>query len=381
MDTRRKVCDGIKSTDTTNAGLWLDKYMLSQEQRGSQKQPKQELVRQVAGISEPPSYAPFYKRWKDTLNAVGASTYPAKVEGRMVVGLGDAGVLETAITLHHTYGVPYIPGSALKGLAAGFANRRLEDPQWRKPPSVKDAGDTTGDAHAVLFGKPVTTITKPDGTVTTSNAKAGYVTFFDALYVPGSGVGNRALHPDVMAIHHRDYYRGGSPTPPADWDSPGPVPFLSATGSYLIALAGPIDWVSAAFDILRLALEQEGIGAKTSSGYGRLRLNMPAGATPAATGTTSGGVTASNPVQARDLDQEKVHGLINRIQSLPSKDVAGQIERFAQEWQRLQVRTELKRQVAQAILDRVEQANRTKQSKDKAWYQELAASLQEQGAE
>ena len=35
------------------------------------------------------------------------------VGGRLIVGLGGDNVLETGITLHHTYGVPIIPGSAM----------------------------------------------------------------------------------------------------------------------------------------------------------------------------------------------------------------------------------------------------------------------------
>jgi CRISPR-associated protein Cmr6 len=187
----------------------------------------------------------------------------------MVVGLGAEGVLETAISLHRTYGVPYIPGSALKGLAAAYAHQRLADARWRKA-VYKDNQlvSPIGDAHKVMFG---------DTTI------AGYVTFFDALYVPGSGHKDRQgkakpLWPDVITVHHPEYYQEqkddqGNLLPPADWDSPTPISFVSATGAYLIALAGPPAWVEAAYDILALALDEMGVGAKTSSGYGRMTLD------------------------------------------------------------------------------------------------------------
>jgi CRISPR-associated protein Cmr6 len=78
-------------------------------------------------------------------------------------------------------------------------------------------------------------------------------------------------------VHHPAYYSGKNVelVPPADWDEPTPVPFLSATGSYLIALSAPKgceEWRQAAFDILKLALAEEGVGAKTSSGYGRMTI-------------------------------------------------------------------------------------------------------------
>jgi CRISPR/Cas system CMR subunit Cmr6 (Cas7 group RAMP superfamily) len=36
-------------------------------------------------------------------------------------------------------------------------------------------------------------------------------------------------------------------------------------------LAGPDDWIEPTFKLLKLALSEEGIGAKTSSGYGRMK--------------------------------------------------------------------------------------------------------------
>ncbi len=174
----------------------------------------------------------------------------AKVEGRLAIGLGDDGVLETSITLHHTYGVPYLRGSALKGLAAAFARNRIGG-MWAK----------NSPAYKAVFGE---------------TDDAGYVTFHDALYVPGSGHNRQALYADIMTVHHKDYYGSGN-KPPADWDEPTPVPFLSATGEYLIALSAPEnceEWLKAAFGILKLALAEEGIGAKTSSGYGRMKLEV-----------------------------------------------------------------------------------------------------------
>lgn len=233
---------------TSHAGLWLDKFI--GEDQGNDKA-KQGLVEQVSATREPDAYAAFFARWRDALQSLTPETQngvvtlrEAEVVGRMAVGLGAEGVLETAISLHRTYGVPVIPGSALKGLASSFAHKRLGE-EWEKG----------SDAHTTVFGNTV---------------QAGYVTFFDALYVPGSGFQRKALWPDVITVHHPNYYQGNEP--PADWDSPTPVPFLSATGRYLLALAGPAVWVKAAFDILALALKEEGVGAKTSSGYGRMTL-------------------------------------------------------------------------------------------------------------
>ncbi|HMN29142.1 MAG TPA: type III-B CRISPR module RAMP protein Cmr6, partial [Caldilineaceae bacterium] len=195
------------------------------------------FVADVATIGEPPLYEAFFKRWEKQLDAVDAKTRPAKVNGRMVIGLGDESVIETAITLHHTYGVPMIPGSALKGLAAHYARNYLDESLW----------GINSDAYRILFGD------------TTS---ASYLTFYDALYIAGSGFKGKPLYADVITVHHRNYYQQHKDVPPpADWDSPTIIPFLSATGSYLVALGGDDHWVNATFTILGWALAQLGIGA------------------------------------------------------------------------------------------------------------------------
>lgn len=254
LNSRRENLQPLDKQATTNAALWMDKYLSRQLKKGEsvatgEKTPVQALIEQVAGVGEPREYDTFFRRWESILPVHVQSpdvlrTARATVQGRMVVGLGAEAVLENSIALHRTYGVPYIPGSALKGLASSYAHLRLGE-DWNKGKK----------AHRVLFGDPTS---------------AGYVTFFDALYVPKSGFQGKPLWPDVMTVHHPKYYQGEQP--PADWDSPTPISFMSATGSYLIALAGPEAWVNAAFNLLAQALEHEGIGAKTSSGYGRLLL-------------------------------------------------------------------------------------------------------------
>jgi CRISPR-associated protein Cmr6 len=244
---RRDALKRVTLQQDTHAGLWLDKYLESDETGA-----KDQLVHEVTKAGTPAAYNDFYKRWKQTLVELckEANCREAEVIGRMAVNLGSEAVLETSIALHRTYGVPYISGSALKGLASHYVLHYQNKEEWGRD----------SEAFKTLFGD------------TTS---AGYVTFYDALYVPGTGKG---LAPDVITVHHPEYYQGAKPdylhgkeAPPADWDSPIPIPFITATGRFMIALSGPAEWVKAAFEILELALEREGIGAKTSSGYGRMR--------------------------------------------------------------------------------------------------------------
>jgi CRISPR-associated protein Cmr6 len=232
-----------------NAALWLERYLTDVEAKGPGRQ--EHFDQLVARVVVPDDYRRFFERWRDSVQAFEPCTQTAEalVLGRMVVGLGAESVLETSIALHRTYGVPYIPGSALKGLAAAAAHKRLEDPAWRK---IGDDG-AIGPSHRSLFG---------------DQESAGYVTFHDALWIPNGD--KLPLDLDVMTVHHPDYYQGKNDAPPADWDNPNPVAFVSARGRYLLALTGLEEWVRVAMEILRDALEQDGIGAKTAAGYGRM---------------------------------------------------------------------------------------------------------------
>ena len=331
-DNYRQCLGDIKPNHTTHHGLWLDKYM-SNHKTGS----GQELVAQTAKIQVPEAYRSFYDRWKAALAQNAAIvTKTASVRGRLSIGLGGESVLETAITLHRTYGVPYIPGSALKGLAASYARNKLDPATW----------GIHSNAYTTMFG---------------STDSAGYLTFFDALYVPGTGHENKPLWPDVITVHHPAYYQGDAA--PADWDSPTPISFLSATGDYLLAIGGDPDWIDKAFGILAFALAEEGIGAKTSSGYGRMSI---AGMTDVAPLNPANGQPPSTDPKDAVVEQYML-----AIDQMAIKDVASKLPAVAQRWHEEELSSANKLLVARAILEKVEAAGRAKQSRGKPWFEEL----------
>lgn len=353
MDTRRnslnrfaieidKEEDVAKSyispkNDGINVGLWFDKYIAGQDRKGegadnSADKFKQRLLDEVAEINTPEIYTQFYTRWKDALAVIGAKFKIFKVEGRMVAGLGAESVLETSIALHRTYSVPFIAGSALKGLAASYAHKYLGS-DWQKGTKTTQPGK----AHHFVFG---------------SQDSAGFITFHDALYIPNNGKKGQALWSDIMTVHHSEYY-GGKNVAPADWDSPVPIPFLSATGNYLLAISSVAgeDWIKFVFMILEKALQEEGIGAKTSSGYGR------------------GVFEKSDEDKAEEQERIRVDNFVKRVKAV--KNVAGEINTFYQEWKNLSSPVHLRKDAAQAILDKVREAGRERQSKDKPWYMDL----------
>ena len=335
MPYRNSLRPIIDSTAPEHAGLWFDRYLssLSPEDTDS----KRNLVSKTTDIcpNGPPHYANAFNLWKISLQELGASMREAKVETRMVVGLGGESLIETSVTLHRTYGVPYIPGSALKGLAARWARTKLAESGWAKK----------GEGYLTLFGD------------TTS---AGYVTFHDALYIPDSAFERKVLWPDVITVHHAEYYGSGR-NAPTDWDSPTPVPFLTATGKYLIALSGPDEWVQIAFQILAEALKSEGVGGKTSRGYGRMTLIDRPSTTPSVT-------TLSGTNVSRD-------DIIDRISRLKQVDVANSIGQYVEKWKALKDKPEQARPLGQAIVDKV--TNLWKNGTSKPWFTEIQQFLEQ----
>lgn len=238
---RRQALVSFDPQKDSNAGLWLDKFLLDDKEGA-----KNNLIEQALTIQLSKVYGRFYDKWKAELTKRGAQCREAETLGRLAINLGADSTLENSIALNRTYGVPYIPGSALKGLAASYYRKHVEKLDARLEDDI--------------FGV---------------QENAGWVIFYDALFVPKEN--SLGLKQDVVTVHHQEYYQGDAP--PADWDSPIPIPFLSVVGTFCLALSGPDNLVNATYKILKLALAQEGIGAKTNGGYGRMKLpqDIPAG--------------------------------------------------------------------------------------------------------
>ena len=214
---------------------------------------------------------------------------------RMVVGLGNPSVYETSITLHHVYGFPYIPGSAIKGVVRNWIINNFFDltNEERGQIAEKKWGDAKEDkalqdkGFCQLFGCSEGSAKK------TKDGKAlafiGDLIFFDAYPIQ-----NPNISMDTMTVHYPKYYGEGT-LPPADWQNPIPIPFLTLKnegtkinqfqfviglrkGATTNVIIGKEDNPKLQGDILqvisfclKLALTQHGIGAKTAVGYGYMQ--------------------------------------------------------------------------------------------------------------
>ena len=256
MVGRRSVLEGVNVGPTAHAGLWLDKFLALRE-HDENDDAKRDVLLAASNRTSPDGYVDASDR-RDAmftkLAETGSATLVlATVTGRMIVGLGAKGVIEAGIRLEHTWGVPYIPGSSIKGLAASAAHRLGDEAQWSKPDrTAKTLRDPT--SFDWLFG---------------TTDEQGAVAFHDAWWIPEKGDTRLPLQLDVMTPHHGKYY-GGEQVAPSDFDAPVPVPFLTARGAYLVVVEGPKPWREAALTLIEWGLQELGIGAKTSSGYGRM---------------------------------------------------------------------------------------------------------------
>ncbi len=196
-----------------------------------------------------------YNRWYTMMSAMKATLFNASLDWRMVIGLGGESVLETDITLHHLYGIPFIPASALKGLTRAYLTGEVEG--YRS-----DKIDNDNEEVKRIFG---------------SQEHAGTVIFFDAMPTDGKV----AFVLDIMNPHYSEYYAGNKP--PTNDQNPVPVTFLTITNTtFTFALATrnaskeqhvkDLEQVKA---WLQEALQKYGVGGKTSAGYGYFKKEMP----------------------------------------------------------------------------------------------------------
>lgn len=185
------------------------------------------------------------------------------LQDKLVHGLGASHVRETSLTLHPLYGVPYIPGTSVKGTVRNWVLQAFF--QGEEERVEKDTYSVNGLSVAAVFND-----------IFGSTGQKGLVEFYDAFVDK-----DFALRADVLTVHFQDYYGGGGRAPTDDL-APNPVAFLVVKARSLDfpfsllkpALRrvqsglGPQELVALVTTWLCRALQEQGIGSKTSAGYG-----------------------------------------------------------------------------------------------------------------
>ena len=220
-------------------------------------------------------------RYKKNLNTSGLEIKSIKYDPvwKMSIGLGNESVYETSMTLHHIYGIPYIPGSALKGVIRSYIIKELFGKNINGELDLKNAEDEAlkDQGFCDIFGCPKKSYYQ--------ESRQGKIIFFDALPVSLPNIKS-----DVINPHYAPYYSDTQgKTSPADYHNPIPIFFLTVEKTQFEFMIGvkeksnhkiqtgkfmdkPI--FEETFEWMKKGLKKHGIGAKTAVGYGYFKENV-----------------------------------------------------------------------------------------------------------
>jgi CRISPR-associated protein Cmr6 len=253
-------------------------------------------------------------RWSNAITQTSPSValIPVKLCKRAAIGLANASPWENSgWAFHHTYGVPMIPGDSLKGVMRHFLEEELAS---QKGGDLLKALGFSGESAARYLAALAPFVSEPLSAQDLANllfgqpgsdGAEGLLAVYDAWPESPDGEGWFAL--DVVTSHHKTYYTSGyeEDSSASDQDQPNPVHFLTLRPGLIfhIALAptavaqrqaaslrenaegaggtakGATEeqraFIQAIVEVGKAlclrALAEWGVGAKTGTGYGRLK--------------------------------------------------------------------------------------------------------------
>jgi len=250
---------------------------------------KSEFLKTFKGIPEiVMKTTNFYNEVKSSLEKQGYVPIIDKsftTKSRLVVGLGSSHVLETALTLHHIYGIPYIPGSALKGVCRAVAFWKLAEQK-----GILNNDNELKNLYNWFYGN----LNENNSDILTyqllfgAQNFRGLLLFLDAY--PTMDESTEIFELDIMNVHYPSYYGEGKA--PGDWENPVPIYFLTVKPGVefkICVLFDEFRWKKLKEsgikndeverlvsnknfleEILKIAISQFGVGAKGRLGYGIL---------------------------------------------------------------------------------------------------------------
>lgn len=200
----------------------------------------------------------------------------AKLEGRLAINLADSLIRNAGIALDRLFGMPYVPGSAVRGVARAAALEEVMAADGVKRGQLFDlfrrvfgtadndfkANEELGAFRNLLGDRP-------------ANLRGG------VAFLPAYPVDEAKIVVDLTNVHYPEYYRTGA-TADLKKENPQPNPFpcveTGARFAFCLVLAGAdnaLDLLPAAERWLIHALTVRGLGAKTAAGYGWFSIEHP----------------------------------------------------------------------------------------------------------
>lgn len=246
-------------------GLVFDRYFRLWERPGVRvakiEGPLHDFAAAYARAGQSPDVrerlADIHRRLDGIVSANNGRTNRYKTQSRLATGLGADHPLDNGFVFDPAVGVPYLPGSSVKGLCHAWAELTL----GREHPDMLR-----------LFG-----VGPQEAEETGERERVGGIVFLPAYPQDWP-----ELDVDIVNNHHRAYYgaepsrRGGKGRfPPMDIESPIPVYFLAVRAKTTFvfrvlphaATLADSD-LEQATGLLANGLRWLGIGAKSAVGYG-----------------------------------------------------------------------------------------------------------------
>ena len=347
----------------------------------------------------------YLQRRRELVEKLGGRTIRLRTEWRFMSGTGAHHPLESGFVWHHTLGVPYLPASGVKGVIRASITP-LRPGEDASPEEIRSYFEKVMKVEE-LFG--YESIEKEDDLLNklsdderqryNRSPREGSLIVFDAI-----PTALPRLELDILNVHYPDYY--GQHEPPADWQSPNPVYFLTVGPDceFEFALApiarngdGRTDkekgkrLLEEGEKILMEALNSLGAGAKTSIGYGRFRRSTQEGAQETASaatkavasapeGTPSPTTTTTAAPSEQDLRFEELQRQIGALRPGDIGKADAAVNSIANADLSPAQRSELARQLDAKLFPPGSDKKR-KERQDKGWYKKLQNLIEKGEAE
>lgn len=193
-------------------------------------------------------------------NGIQVTEFPLELQDSLLCGSGLSHLTEVGMSFMNPYGIPYIPGSSIKGILRDAAQMLAYD----KTDSL--TYDDVNDLFGIVGGS------KEDEN---EASRMGHLQFLDSL--PQEFL----LDIDILTPHHKSYFQDNGY--PHDEENPIPIPYLVVQKGAKFKLAILHDHRNSSKQeiacskkvqrIVEYAIEHMGFGAKTSIGYGWMKID------------------------------------------------------------------------------------------------------------
>lgn len=274
IPARRNMHGNFESCQCSNLALRISRHNSNIDSDKGEHQAKDQALDHMAAFrisgEAMTAYKKSYERLCEaTMARDDCLFFEIETVSRVLLGTGNASVFEFGFNLNYPWGIPYISGSTLKGAVSSYLSRNGGE-AWRRQaqnPAIKS------DAQVELFGGIRRAQTKD------KKSYIGSLIFHDAWLSPWGHRSNSRgdwFDPDIINPHYPEYYRRNRM--PDGMDNPVPIKMAALRPGlkFSVVIQGPKDHCELAKRVLISLLQDEGIGGKTSAGYGRFAY-LPSG--------------------------------------------------------------------------------------------------------